>query len=216
MLGVRWCTKELRTQFLMRYPDFYFSLWYFFLYGEVREYVNLIFYCLWLCHYIHRGFIHPWIMKYSNPKTPLGIPLGGHFPQPFLQLFLTLIWLGAARYDNRYYKDPRFLIGIIFFVIGFIINRHADFALRRLRSDNSDGYSVPHGGLFDIISCPNYCGEMLEWFGWALGTWSLAGLVWFLFSCGTFLPRSRHNHQWYKARFPNYPDERKALIPFLY
>ena len=42
---------------------------------------------------------------------------------------------------------------------------------------------------------------MLEWFGWALETWSLAGLFWFLFSSATFVPRARHNHQWYKNNF---------------
>ena len=57
---------------------------------------------------------------------------------------------------------------------------------------------------------------MLERFGWALETWSLAGLFWFLFSSATFVPRARHNHQWYKNQFPDYPADRKALIPFVY
>ena len=43
---------------------------------------------------------------------------------------------------------------------------------------------------------------MLEWFTWALGTWSLAGLFWFLFISATFVP--------------DYAADRKALIPFVY
>jgi len=187
----------------------------FFLYGHQREYPNITFYCLWLCHYVHRGFIHPWIMKYSSPKTPLGIPLGGLFPN-LLYSFINADWIGAAEYDNAYYKDPRFIIGIVLFVTGFIINRYADLALRKLRSNSNAGYSIPHGCLFEVISCPNYFGEMLEWFGWTLGTWSLAGLVWFLFCCATFVPRARHNHLWYKDQFLDYPGNRKALIPFVY
>ena len=35
----------------------------FFLYGHQREYLKITFYCLWQCHYIHRGFINPWITK---------------------------------------------------------------------------------------------------------------------------------------------------------
>ena len=87
------------------------------------------------------------------------------------------------------------------FICGRLINRHADLSLRKLRTNYSDGYSIPHGCLFEVILCPNYFGAMLEWFGWALETWSLAGLFWFLFSSATFVPRARHNHQWYKNNF---------------
>ena len=89
----------------------------FFLYGTHTEYTNITFYCLWLCHYVHRGIIHPWIMKYSSPKTPLGIPLGGLFPN-LLYSFLNADWIGAASYDSDYYKDPRFIVGVIMFVTG--------------------------------------------------------------------------------------------------
>ena len=187
----------------------------FFLYGTHTEYTNITFYCLWLCHYVHRGIIHPWIMKYSSPKTPLGIPLGGLFPN-LLYSFLNADWIGAASYDSDYYKDPRFIVGVVMFITGYIINRYADLSLRKLRANSSSGYSIPNGYLFHKISCPNYFGEMLEWFGWALGTWSVAGTVWFLFSSATLVPRSRHNHRWYKEQFPDYPANRKALIPFLF
>ena len=53
---------------------------------------------------------------------------------------------------------------------GFIINRYADLSLRKLRTNYSEGYSIPHGCLFGVMAYPNYFGAMLEWFGWALGT----------------------------------------------
>ena len=59
------------------------------------------------------------------------------------------------------------------------------------------GYYIPYGGLFELITCPNYFGELVEWLGWSLATWSPAGLVWALFSAATFIPRSWHNHNWY-------------------
>lgn len=58
------------------------------------------------------------------------------------------------------------------------------------------GYYIPYGGFFELISCPNYFGEFVEWLGWSLATWSVAGLVWTLFALATFLPRSWHNHKW--------------------
>ena len=135
-----------------------------------------------------------------------------------LYRFLNSDWIGAADYSDDYYKDPRFIIGIGLFMAGFIINRYADLSLRKLRTNYSEGYSIPPGCLFEVISYPNYFGAMLEWFCWASGTWSLAGLFWFLFSSATFVSRARHNHQWYKNQLPVYPAERqmsKLLWKFL-
>ena len=53
----------------------------------------------------------------------------GLFPN-VLYSFLNSDWIGAADYNDDYYKDPRFIIGIVLFVAGFIINRYADFSLR--------------------------------------------------------------------------------------
>ncbi len=39
----------------------------------------------------------------------------------------------------------------------------------------------------------NYLGEMLEWAGWALATWSLAGSAFALFTLANLLPRARES-----------------------
>lgn len=204
----------------------------FFLYGNQREYTNIVLLVMWICHYVHRGFIHPWIMNYSSATTPIGIPLAGLFPN-LLYCYLNADWIGSARYSNKYYLDPRFIIGVILFVCGFVINRVADFKLKNLRSqakkndtpqsdqtpldsETKGHYLIPQGCLFNLVSCPNYFGEMIEWFGWVMATWSAAGLVWFLFGCATFFPRAKQHHKWYKGTFTNYPSERRALIPFVY
>ena len=56
---------------------------------------------------------------------------------------------------------------------------------------------MPHGGLFAYVSCANYLGELVQWGGWALATWSYAGLLWWLFALSTFVPRARDTHAWY-------------------
>ncbi|XP_077990832.1 3-oxo-5-alpha-steroid 4-dehydrogenase 1-like [Glandiceps talaboti] len=191
----------------------------YFLYGSEAArfgYANQTFLWLWQAHYIHRGLIHPLVMKYSRTEVSLGITLGGLFPNLIFS-FICSDWIGSAVYDSNYYYDPRFLLGVIFFVVGFCINKWSDWKLRSLRSSSdTQQYHIPYGGLFELISCPNYFGEMLEWIGWALGTWSLAGCVWLLFGCSTFIPRARHHHIWYQQQFPEYPSSRKILIPFLY
>ncbi|XP_062507386.1 3-oxo-5-alpha-steroid 4-dehydrogenase 1-like [Corticium candelabrum] len=189
----------------------------FFLVGSSRSkgYCNYVFLTLWLLHYVHRALIHPWIMRYSSRSVPVGIALGTVLPN-LLYPGTNGDWTGTAVYDDNYYYDPRFIIGIVLYIIGYVINKHADLKLRSLRNRGGSSYSIPRGGLFEYISCPNYFGELLEWLGWTIATWSLAGLVWLLFTMATFIPRARHNHQWYQHLFEDYPSQRKALIPCVY
>ncbi|HDP80029.1 MAG TPA: DUF1295 domain-containing protein, partial [Spirochaetes bacterium] len=95
-------------------------------------------------------------------------------------------------------------------------NMHADHVLKNLRSPGETGYRIPAGGLYRFVSCPNYFGEILEWTGWALATWSLPGLAFALFTMANLVPRARAHHRWYHETFPDYPAERKRVIPFLY
>ena len=94
-----------------------------------------------------------------------------------------------------------------------ILNVHSDNILLRLRKDETTQYGVPHGGAFRYVSCPNYLGEILEWTGWAIATWSLTGLSFAVFTFANLAPRAISHHQWYRKKFPNYPPNRRALIP---
>ena len=94
-----------------------------------------------------------------------------------------------------------------------VINIHSDNILFSLRKKRKSGYKIPYGGLFKWISCPNYFGEIIEWVGWAIATWSLAGLSFAVWVIANLVPRSRSNHQWYIENFEKYPKDRKILIP---
>ena len=197
-----------------------FSMTYFVAGQFFDEHINLIMYCLFIVHYIHRGLIQPLVARYSRPKITFWIPIST-FLANILYHYINAEFIGSAQYCDGYIYDPRFLIGLILFIIGFVINRAADMQLLCLRvcqkdKDKDKEYVVPQGPLFYLISNPNYFGEGLQWFGWTIMTWSLAGLVWWLFTEATFIPRARHNHKWYKQQFVDYPPRRKALIPFIY
>ena len=61
----------------------------------------------------------------------------------------------------------------------------------------------------------DYLGEILEWAGWALATWSLAGSDFAVFTLANLLPRALANHGWYQKEFADYTSSRRALIPYL-
>jgi 3-oxo-5-alpha-steroid 4-dehydrogenase 1 len=48
-----------------------------------------------------------------------------------------------------------------------------------------------------------------------MATWSLAGLSFALWTFANLVPRALSNHRWYKEQFPDYPKNRKAILPFL-
>jgi len=117
-------------------------------------------------------------------------------------------------YEN-WLTDPRFIAGIILFITGFVINQVADNHLIHLRNGNKSGYSIPTHPLFRYISCPNFAGEIVEWTGFAIMTWSLPGLSFAIWTAANLIPRALHHHRWYRKTFPSYPEKRKAIIPFI-
>ena len=41
-----------------------------------------------------------------------------------------------------------------------------------------------------------------------------AGVVFVLFTLSNLYPRAISSHRWYLEKFPDYPKDRKAIIPF--
>ena len=238
---------------------------FYYLYGCNRtSKVPLLFLGLWSFHYINRAIIYPYaIMKQKHKKFPLILVILGFF---YLSMFSYLNSKNVScnpKYTDDWYKSPTFIIGVIIFFIGFIINVWSDIKIRLLKKKldtekedekqetideetenfkdkeinfyekgefnfskmfDSDiyfsdickkQYYLPEGGLYDLVSSPNYLGEIIEWSGWAIATWSLPGLLFALGAVGCIGVRSIHTHKWYKDCFKDYPKDRKALIPFI-
>ncbi|XP_012507874.1 PREDICTED: 3-oxo-5-alpha-steroid 4-dehydrogenase 2 [Propithecus coquereli] len=72
------------------------------------------------------------------------------------------------------------------------------------------------GGLFTYVSGANFFGEIVEWMGYALATWSLPALAFAFFSLCFLGMRAFHHHRFYLKMFEDYPKSRKALIPFIF
>jgi len=77
-------------------------------------------------------------------------------------------------------------------------------------------YRIPTEGLFRWVSSPSYLTELVAWAGFALCTWSLAGVFIFVISAANLVPRAIATHQWYREKFSDYPKERRALIPYIW
>ncbi len=173
-----------------------------------------VFLVVWLVHYIHRAWIYPFRKK-GGHAMPLGLALCAMAFNLFNGGFNGgwLFHLGPV-YPRDWLTSPQFLVGIAVFAAGFAINVHADSVLIRMRR-RSDGYGVPRGGLFERVSCPNYLGEIMEWFGWAIMTWSWAGLSFAVWTAANLVPRAIAHHRYYRENLDGYPASRKAVAPFI-
>lgn len=173
-----------------------------------------IFLALWLGHYVYRSFVFPFLGRGGKAAMPVSIVASAFFFN-LVNGYVNGRWLfdlGPAR-DPSWLHDPRFLFGLALFAGGFAVHVRADAVLRRLRAPGETGYRIPRGFLFERVSCPNYLGEIVEWTGWALLTWSLAGFSFALWTFANLAPRAAAHHRWYAQRFPDYPPGRTALFP---
>lgn len=179
---------------------------------------GIFFLLIWEAHYFYRVFVYPFIM--TSPQKPFPMLLV-FFAVCFNSINgaangLSLVSMGGFYGGNDWMMDARFWLGLALFIAGFGIHTHSDKILRILRRQGKGEYLVPQKGLFRFVSSPNYLGEIVEWTGFAVATWSVAGLAFAVFTIANLLPRAYSNHQWYKKTFPEYPRNRRVLVPFVW
>jgi hypothetical protein len=171
---------------------------------------------MWIAHYAYRAIVYPLTRRGGGRPMPAAVALMGaafNLGNAYLN-GRWLFALGPAR-GAAWLGDPRFVIGALLFATGFATHVRADALLRRLRAHGDTGYAIPRGFLFERVSCPNYLGEIVEWTGWAVAAWSVAGLSFALWTAANLLPRALSHHRWYRDTFPTYPPSRRAIVPWV-
>ena len=200
---------------LMESPAALVPLATFLLAGASLGPVPWISLALWEAHYLYRGVLYPFRRKVAGEMPMLVVAMGMFFN--VVNGYLNGRWLShfAPPLDLAWLTGPRFLGGLCLFVVGFAVNQHSDQVLLDLRARGQGGYSIPQRGLHRLVACPNYLGELAEWTGFAVLTWSPAAAVFVFWTAANLVPRAIANLRWYRRTFPDYPRHRRALVPFL-
>ncbi len=194
-------------------------VWFAWVYWQGRNRaatVPLIFLVMWLGHYIYRTYVYPFRIRTTGKRMPLVVAALAFCFQVLNGYVNGLQVSELGAYPDSWLTDPRFLGGVALFIAGAAINHHADHVLLHLRKPGETGYKIPEGGMYRLVTSPNYLGEILEWCGWAIATWSLAGVAFAAYTAANLVPRAIENHRWYLERFPDYPRERRRLVPFVF
>lgn len=175
---------------------------------------------LYLFHYFQRSFIFPCLLKGKSRMSWVIVLMGVLFN--LVNTYLIGGWFffvsPADYYSADWLHSSYFIVGTMVFFAGMLINLHSDYIIRHLRKPGDTRHYIPHGGMFRYVTSANYLGELTEWIGYAILTWSIGGAVFFIWTFANLAPRARTLHRRYLSEFGDeYRDlHRKYIIPFLY
>lgn len=206
---------------LMECPVFLVML-YFWAKSEVRfQLPYLVFFLLFQLHYFQRSFVFPLLLK-GNSKMPIvimGMSIVFNLTNGYIQgRWLFELAPDYSPYNAAWIHSWQFIAGTVIFFIGMIINLHSDHVIRTLRQPGDTKHYLPRKGMYRYVTSANYLGEIIEWAGFALLTWSFAGLAFLWFTIANLVPRSNSIWHKYKTEFPEEFGKLnlKRIIPFIY
>lgn len=193
-------------------------LWWFS--GRRWEIAPLIMFLLFELHYFQRSFIFPLLIR-SKGRMPVSIIVMG-IAFNLLNALMQGGWIfyvsSPERYPASWLGSWQFVTGTIVFFIGMIINIHSDSVIRSLRKPGDTRHYIPSRGMYRYVSSANYFGEIVEWTGFAILTWSWAGGVFALWTFANLAPRASKIHDRYVKEFGEDFTRlgTRKLIPFIY
>ena len=132
--------------------------------GSPRTLYHLAVFGAFLFHFVRRIFEVSFVNSYSRP-TPLRA----------LVIIASLyggIAASCAFFQVRTFSQPTsqpiFILGVLIFALGEVLNAYHHLLLARLRPLAVRTYGVPRGGLFGWVASPHYLGEILSFVGYAM------------------------------------------------
>uniref|UniRef100_A0A8D8W7A1 very-long-chain enoyl-CoA reductase n=2 Tax=Cacopsylla melanoneura TaxID=428564 RepID=A0A8D8W7A1_9HEMI len=206
---------------LFVYLIFYYRPWIF--YGSEAaskpySYVAHLAAICYIIHYTKRVLETLFVHRFS------------HATMPIMNLFknCSYYW-GFTAYvayhvNHPLFTPPNFLqvfVGLAAFAFCQMGNLSIHLAFRDLRPPGTNvrripgATSNPFTSLFNYVSCPNYTYEFGSWLSFTIMTSCLPA---FLFAAAGMYQMTMWalgKHRNYKKEFPDYPKQRKSIVPFV-
>ncbi len=191
-----------------------------------------------ICYGIRLGgylAIRELISKAYNRKIKKEISKGNKMPL----IAKIMLWISCAilyflmtspiifRFVNSDSFDTCFIIGMIISLIGIIIESTSDYQKSKAKRKNPNRFCDK--GLFKIVRCPNYFGELIIWTGVfisgfttlsGIGQWIIAiigylGIVYIMFSGARRLELRQNKNYGDDKEYQKYVKKTPILLPFV-
>lgn len=180
---------------------------------EPHTWVQNLAVACWVGHYAKRELETLFVHRFS------------HGTMPIMNIFKNsgYYWgfgaLCGYFVNHPYFTNPdatQVYVALGLFILFELCNFISHIQLRNLRPAGSTVRKIPHGFLFELVSCPNYTCEILAWVAFSFMTQSIAAFLFALVGGGQMLIWAQQKHRRYRKEFRDYPKGRKILIPFIY
>jgi 3-oxo-5-alpha-steroid 4-dehydrogenase 1 len=172
--------------------------------------------CLWEMHYLYRSYVYSALQRGSKRSFPGFLAAAAFVFNINNGVIIGFDLFAKGKADSIAFGSLQWAIGLALFLGGFALHVVSDATIRSLRGDGGTSYKIPRGGMFRLVSNPNYLGEIVQWIGFALVTRSVAAWAFAFFTFCNIFPRAISNHRWYRERFSDYPSERRIIVPFIF
>ena len=222
MIGKQWgfSFNNKAAWILMEFPALAVMLCLLFVLNYMHRPVRMVLAGFYILHYVQRTLIFPFLLK-GKSNMPLTIVVMGMLFNT-VNAFLIGLWIfyfsASEYYSLTWFFDPRFIIGTLIFFCGMMININSDAYIRSLRKPGDSNHYYPCKRMYRFVTSANYFGELLEWFGFAVLTWSSAGFLFVFWTACNLIPRSDTIYKKYAQDFPEEfaRYKPKRIIPFIY
>lgn len=172
----------------------------------------------WSIHYAKRILETIFVHRFS------------HATMPIMNLFknCSYYW-GFAAFVSYHVNHPLYtppciflsFLGLAMFTVCELGNLSIHLAFRDLRPPGTKIRRIPVANsnpltvLFNYVSCPNYLYEFGSWLGFTIMTSTFSAGLFALAGMYQMSLWALGKHRNYKKEFPDYPKQRKAIVPFL-
>lgn len=106
--------------------------------------------------------------------------------------------------------------GLVLFLVGIGGNFYHHLLLSRMRGEGEKGYKIPKGGMFDLVICPHYLFEIIDFIGIAFMGQTPYSYAVAVDTICYLAGRSYATRRWYKSKFEDFPEGVKALVPYIF
>ena len=185
------------------------------------SFVPFLIFLFFQTHYIRRSFIFPFLLK-GKSKMPVTVMLMGvlfNLCNAFMQGGWIFYKSPESMYSISWLWTPQFIIGTVVFFGGMALNIQSDKIIQNLRKPGDSTHYLPAKGFFKYVTGAHYFGEVIEWIGFALLTWSISGAVFAIWTFANLVPRANAIYKKYKIMFGEETIKEKKLkriFPYIY